>query len=50
MRMLDSEVSELWSIAIVGNAAPEEISAECADVANYAMMLADVVQRRRTEE
>ena len=43
------ELSEALHNATVGNGKPEDIIAECADVANYCAMLIDVVSMEGDE-
>ena len=45
---LRSELRELVNMAYTGRV--EDIVSECADVANYAMMIADRAMRRKTKE
>lgn len=47
LRLLQIEVDELID-AITSRKSPEDIARECADVANYAAMIADVVKARCT--
>jgi NTP pyrophosphatase (non-canonical NTP hydrolase) len=48
-RGLVAEVIELHEALLSPIAAPEYVVTECADVANYAMMIADVCHRQFTD-
>lgn len=43
-RLMLAEVAELWELASDGDAEPQLLIEECADIANFAMMLADKIK------